>query len=56
MTDNGIYKTTNGGQSWSTSCRIATGSTFYSVYFLDINTGWAATYNTSTGGYILMLK
>ena len=56
MTDNGIYKTTNGGQSWSTSCRIATGSTFYSVYFLDMNTGWAATYNTAGSGYILMLK
>jgi photosystem II stability/assembly factor-like uncharacterized protein len=57
MTNNGIYKTTNGGQSWSTSCRIATGSTFSSIYFLDINTGWASTYNTSGGsGYILMLK
>ena len=56
MTTNGIYKTTNGGQNWSTSCRIATGSTFYSVYFLDMKTGWACTYNTSAGGYILMLK
>jgi photosystem II stability/assembly factor-like uncharacterized protein len=57
MTTNGIYKTTNGGQNWSTSCRIATGSTFSSVNFLDMNTGWASTYNTSaSGGYILRLK
>ena len=56
MTDNGIYKTTNGGQSWTTSCRIATGSTFYSVYFLDMNTGWACTYNSAGSGYILRLK
>jgi len=57
MTNNGIYKTTDGGQNWSTSCRIATGSTFSSIYFLDMNTGWASTYNNPTdSGYILMLK
>jgi photosystem II stability/assembly factor-like uncharacterized protein len=52
MTNNGIYKTTDGGQSWTTSCRIATGNTFSSIFFLNMNTGWATTYN----GYILTLK
>ena len=53
MTNDGIYKTTNGGQTWSTSCRIGGGLSFKSIFFLDINTGWAT---VGISNYFLMLK
>jgi photosystem II stability/assembly factor-like uncharacterized protein len=51
---NGVYKTTNGGVSWTTS--FSTGmSSAYDVFFKDLQTGWAVGINglvkrTSDGG------
>lgn len=51
MTSSGIYKTTNGGKDWTTSCRIGK-KNISGIHFLDMNTGWASTFD----GYILKLN
>ena len=51
MTSDGIYKTTNGGVNWTTSCRISSHQ-FSGIHFLDMNTGWACTFD----GYVYSLK
>ncbi|MBU0460926.1 MAG: hypothetical protein KJ771_09050 [Nanoarchaeota archaeon] len=53
-----VYKTVDGGNNWSNSFAggIATGITYYGVYFLDANTGWVVgasgdtIYKTTNGG------
>jgi photosystem II stability/assembly factor-like uncharacterized protein len=51
MTSSGIYKTTNGGKDWTTSCRIGK-KNISDMHFLDMNTGWSSTRD----GFILALK
>jgi photosystem II stability/assembly factor-like uncharacterized protein len=51
MTSNAIFKTTNGGKDWTISCKLVTYS-FSGTHFLDMNTGWACTFD----GYVLSLK
>lgn len=51
LMDSHIYKTTNGGANWTVSCRLASDQ-FTGFHFLDMNTGWACSYN----GNILSLK
>jgi photosystem II stability/assembly factor-like uncharacterized protein len=51
MTSSGIYKTTNGGKDWTTSCRISK-KNISGIHFLDMNTGWASTFD----GYVLKLN
>jgi photosystem II stability/assembly factor-like uncharacterized protein len=51
MTSSGIYKTINGGKDWTTSCRIGN-KKISGIHFLDMNTGWASTFD----GFILALR
>jgi photosystem II stability/assembly factor-like uncharacterized protein len=51
MTSSGIYKTINGGKDWTTSCRVGK-KNISGIHFLDMNTGWASTFD----GFILTLK
>ncbi|HLX55355.1 MAG TPA: YCF48-related protein [Aquella sp.] len=51
MTSSGIYKTTNGGKDWTTSCRVSK-KNISGIHFLDMNTGWASTFD----GYVLKLN
>jgi photosystem II stability/assembly factor-like uncharacterized protein len=48
---NTIYKTTDGGNNWAVSCKLGQDD-FSGMHFLDINTGWATTFN----GFVLRLK
>jgi photosystem II stability/assembly factor-like uncharacterized protein len=48
---NTIYKTTDGGNNWMVSCQLAHDD-FSGMHFLDINTGWATTFN----GFVLRLR
>lgn len=48
---NTIYKTTDGGASWTVSCKLGQDD-FSGMHFLDMNTGWATTFN----GFVLRLK
>ncbi len=48
---NTIYKTTDGGNNWTVSCKLGQDD-FSGMHFLDINTGWATTFN----GFVLRLK
>ena len=56
---NGIYKTTNGGTSWTQQTAYSTASFANQIYFWDANNGWSAgdpvggafqMYKTSNGG------
>ncbi len=51
MTSNTIFKTTDGGKDWTISCKLVNYS-FSGTHFLDMNTGWACTFD----GYVLSLK
>ena len=48
---NTIYKTTDGGTNWTVSCKLGQDD-FSGMHFLDMNTGWATTFN----GFVMRLK
>jgi len=45
---NEIYKTTDGGNTWIRSCKIALDNNFKEIFFLDEHTGWACSQDGTT--------